>query len=121
MVLIYVDDLFIIGKKEVGEEFINNIRERLQLKHVSPLTPSSSIEFLGTTISMDSNYNYTIKFPESYYNKILKPWGQKLTTTSEDPTNTPLSSHEAETYRTTVVSSYGSADLELTSASAPKS
>eukprot|EP00971_Amphidinium_carterae_P245778 4881083-Amphidinium_carterae.1 len=28
MVLVYVDDLFITGKKEVGEEFINNIRER---------------------------------------------------------------------------------------------
>eukprot|EP00971_Amphidinium_carterae_P112156 2221458-Amphidinium_carterae.2 len=33
MVLVYVDDLFITGKKEVGEEFISNIRERLQLKH----------------------------------------------------------------------------------------
>eukprot|EP00971_Amphidinium_carterae_P075587 1493461-Amphidinium_carterae.1 len=75
MVLVYVDDLFITSKKEVGEEFINKLRERLQLKHVPPLTPSTSIKFLGKTISMDNNYNYTIKFPESYYSKILKPWG----------------------------------------------
>eukprot|EP00971_Amphidinium_carterae_P047484 935389-Amphidinium_carterae.1 len=74
MVLVYVDDLFITGRKEVGEEFIKNIREKLHLKHVSPLTPTSSIEFLGKTISMDSNYNYCISYPESYYNKILKPW-----------------------------------------------
>eukprot|EP00971_Amphidinium_carterae_P271134 5380595-Amphidinium_carterae.1 len=75
MVLVYVDDLFITGKKEVGEEFIKNIKEKLQLKHVSPLTPTSSIEFLGKTISMDNNYNYYISDPESYCNKILKPWG----------------------------------------------
>eukprot|EP00971_Amphidinium_carterae_P322679 6413355-Amphidinium_carterae.1 len=74
MVLVYVDDLFITGKKEVGE-FIKNIRENLQLKHVSPLTPRSSIEFLGKAISMDNNYNSYISYPESYYNKILKPWG----------------------------------------------
>eukprot|EP00971_Amphidinium_carterae_P097567 1930570-Amphidinium_carterae.1 len=33
MLLVYVDDLFITGGKEVGEEFIKNIREKLQLKH----------------------------------------------------------------------------------------
>eukprot|EP00971_Amphidinium_carterae_P022002 433882-Amphidinium_carterae.1 len=65
----------ITGKREVGEEFINNIKEKLQLKHVSPLSPSSPIEFLGKTISMDSDFNYFISYPESYYNKILKPWG----------------------------------------------
>eukprot|EP00971_Amphidinium_carterae_P301979 5999510-Amphidinium_carterae.1 len=115
MVLVYVGDRFITGRKEVGEEFIKNIRERLKLKHASPLTPTSSIEFLGKTISMDNHYNYFISYPESYYNKILKPLGlhkpnsnslsttsQKLTAASYDPTNTPLSSKDAETYRTTM-------------------
>eukprot|EP00971_Amphidinium_carterae_P232379 4611417-Amphidinium_carterae.1 len=66
---------------------------------------------------MDNDYNYSIKCPESYYNKTLKPWGpdkpnsnslsttgQKLTAAAaaDDPTNAPLSSKEAETYRTTV-------------------
>eukprot|EP00971_Amphidinium_carterae_P319533 6350646-Amphidinium_carterae.1 len=64
---------------------------------------------------MDNDYNYSIKYPESYYNKTLKPWGldkpnsnslsttrQKLTAAADDPTNTPLSSKEAEVYRTTV-------------------
>eukprot|EP00971_Amphidinium_carterae_P114133 2261831-Amphidinium_carterae.1 len=64
---------------------------------------------------MDNGYNYYISYPESYYNKILKPWGlhkpnsnslsttgQKLTAASNDSANTTLSSKDAETYRTTM-------------------
>eukprot|EP00971_Amphidinium_carterae_P170923 3387346-Amphidinium_carterae.1 len=58
---------------------------------------------------MDSNYNYTIKFPTRFSSlrvfiklTALSTTGQKLTATSEDPTNTPLSTQEAETYRTTM-------------------
>eukprot|EP00971_Amphidinium_carterae_P139071 2756190-Amphidinium_carterae.1 len=55
-----------LGKKEVGKEFIKNIREKLQLKHVSPLTPTTSIEFLGrpsawttTTITRSATLSLT--------------------------------------------------------------
>eukprot|EP00971_Amphidinium_carterae_P022128 436669-Amphidinium_carterae.1 len=64
---------------------------------------------------MDNDYNYFISYPEAYYNKILKPWGlhkpninslsttgHKLTATADDPANIPLSSKDAEIYRTTV-------------------
>eukprot|EP00971_Amphidinium_carterae_P054934 1082730-Amphidinium_carterae.1 len=64
---------------------------------------------------MDNDFSYYISYPESYYNKIPKPWGldkpnsnslsttrQKLTAAADDPTNIPLSSKDDETYRTTM-------------------
>ena len=53
MILVYVDDLFILGPHDESNEMIRLLQEHFTMKQTGELTEGSEVQFLGRTIKRD--------------------------------------------------------------------
>ena len=53
MILVYVDDLFILGPNDESNEMLRRLQEHFAMKQTGELTERSEVRFLGRTIKQD--------------------------------------------------------------------
>ena len=57
MLLVYVDDLFILGPNDESNEMIRLLQEHFAMKQTGELTEGNEVQFLGRTIETRSRLN----------------------------------------------------------------
>ena len=88
-VLCYVDDLIVIGKQAASNNFIKQLSNIFDLKHVSVLSTTQPLIFLGKKLVKNNDNSISISLSKEYYNKLLQPFG--LDSEYSNSLSTPLS------------------------------
>ena len=110
-VVVHVDDLLSVGKREKLDRFFAQLAEMLKIKHIEYLENGKSVLFLGDYITKFKD-KITLKSKDAYVDNMLTMLGME----SCKPTDTPmvrkesaangdeelLDGSEAETYRSVV-------------------
>ena len=105
-VLLYVDDLQMIGKAADIQWFYDNISKRFEVKPMEWLQPGVTIDYLGMEVSMDSSGNVFVSM-QKYTKKVIDFFddvtGHALSTPyqhQENPDLTELSKSETRRFQT---------------------
>ena len=111
-VLCYVDDLIVIGEQQASNNFIKQLSNIFDLKHVSVLSTTQPLIFLGKKLVKNNDNSISISLSKEYYNKVLQPFGLNSehsnslsTTLSKRPpldSTTPLTQEQHHQYRQSV-------------------
>ena len=72
--LIYVDDVLIIGTSSATSDFLQKLEHQFSLKHVTHLTQSQDLKFLGKRLRLHCDGSISIGLDSSYYINMLKPY-----------------------------------------------
>ena len=88
-VLCYVDDLIVIGEQAASNNFIKQLSNIFDLKHVSVLSPTQPLIFLGKKLVKNNDNSISISLSKEYYNKLLQPFG--LDSEYSNSLSTPVS------------------------------
>eukprot|EP00971_Amphidinium_carterae_P021051 415347-Amphidinium_carterae.1 len=86
-VMVYVDDLLLIGEDDKIKEFIQRLESQLQLKHVAKLQRDQPLVFLGRQIEY-FNDHIALSMTQDYYDSLLKLYNIKENTNSLSTTGT---------------------------------
>ena len=70
-ILVYVDDLLVLGEPAVVNKLFADIQQQLLLRPTGDLTAGNSVNFLGRNISNKGDYN-EISLATTYPTKLLK-------------------------------------------------
>ena len=87
-VLCYVDDLIVIGEQTASSTFIKQLSNIFDLKHVSVLSPTQPLIFLGKKLVKNNDNSISISLSKDYYQKLLQPFG--LHNDSSNSLSTPM-------------------------------
>ena len=60
MLLVYVDDLFILGPNDESNDLLEMLQEYFAMKQTGELTEGSEVQFLGRTIKRDLDLNLVL-------------------------------------------------------------
>ena len=111
-VLCYVDDLIVIGEEVASNKFIKQLSNIFDLKHVSVLSTTQPLIFLGKKFVKNNDNSISISLSKEYYNKLLQPFGLNSehsnslsTTLSKRPpldSTTPLTKEQHHQHRQSV-------------------
>ena len=91
IILMYVDDLLIMGQDSERARFIDKLRrEKFTLKHITTLTTPTSLTFVGKETKLNKDNTIDVKYTDDYYNSIfnlteLGPNSNALSTTGTEP------------------------------------
>eukprot|EP00971_Amphidinium_carterae_P073977 1462639-Amphidinium_carterae.1 len=106
--MVYVDDLLLLGEDDKIKEFLDSLRQQLDLKHVTKLERGQPLVFLGRQIEYYGDH-IALSMTKDYYNNLLGLYNIKENTNSLSTTGTkrppittgePLSAEEHSLYRT---------------------
>eukprot|EP00971_Amphidinium_carterae_P243240 4830316-Amphidinium_carterae.1 len=53
--MVYVDDLLVVGNPLTVKPFLEQFKVKMELKHVSQLTSETPLEFLGKSIELQAD------------------------------------------------------------------
>ena len=111
-ILVYVDDILVIGEPSSCQNLISKINDIFELKHVSKLGVHQDLKFLGHRLVKHHDNSISISLQQDYYLNMLKPYNlhhdnvRPVTTTcAEPPRILPqdhLSPEDHRQYRQTV-------------------
>ena len=111
-VLIYVDDLLLVGETTKIQQFISTLKATFMLKHVTTLSKEQDVRFLGKRLQLHDDNSISISLEPSYWDNMLRPYhldGEKVkTVTTTCLEQQPLQEREKldpqqhKMYRTTV-------------------
>eukprot|EP00971_Amphidinium_carterae_P177185 3514009-Amphidinium_carterae.1 len=111
IVMVYMDELLLIGDDDKIKAFLQQLEGQLQLKHVTKLERGQPVVFLGRQIEYYNDHN-ALSITQEYYNSLLSLYNIKENTNSLSATGTkrppittgePLNSEEHSTYRRSIV------------------
>eukprot|EP00971_Amphidinium_carterae_P266766 5291601-Amphidinium_carterae.1 len=109
-VMVYVDDLLILGEDDKIKEFLQRLQGQLDLKHITKLERGQPLVCLGRQID-SYNGHIALSMTKEYYNSLLSLYNIKENTNSLSTTGTKrppittgelLNSEEHSIYRTIV-------------------
>eukprot|EP00971_Amphidinium_carterae_P045130 888064-Amphidinium_carterae.1 len=109
-VVVFVDDLLLIGDDDKIQTFLKKLESQLQLKHVTKLQREQPLVFLGRQIQYYGDH-IALSMTKKYYKSLLSLYNIKEKTNSLSTTGTKrppittgeaLNSEEHSTYRTVV-------------------
>ena len=72
--LIYMDNVMIVGTSATTSDFLQKLSHQFSLKHTTQLTTSQDVRFLGKRLRLDQDGSISISFETSYYIHMLKPY-----------------------------------------------
>ena len=111
-ILVYVDDILVIGEASSCQSLITKINNIFELKHVTKLGVHQDLKFLGHRLVKHYDGSISISLQQDYYLNMLKPYNlhhdnvRPVTTTcAEPPRILPqdhLSPEDHRQYRQTV-------------------
>ena len=111
-ILVYVDDILVIGEASSCQDLISKINDIFELKHVSKLGVHQDLKFLGHRLVKHHDNSISISLQQDYYLNMLKPYNLHhdnvrpvSTTCAEPPRILPqdhLSAEDHRQYRQTV-------------------
>ena len=73
-ILVYVDDMLVIGESSSCEDLIGKINGIVELKHVSKLGIHQDLKFLGHRLVKHFDNSISISLQQDYYLNMLKPY-----------------------------------------------
>ena len=73
-VLIYVDDLLLVGETTKIQQFIATLKATFTLKHVTTLSKEQDIRFLGKRLQLHDDNSISISLEPSYWDNMLRPY-----------------------------------------------
>ena len=82
-VLVYVDDLLLVGETTRIQQFISTLRATFTLKHVTTLSKEQDVRFLGRRLQLHDDNSISISLESSYWDNMLRPYhldGDKVKT-----------------------------------------
>eukprot|EP00971_Amphidinium_carterae_P114672 2271823-Amphidinium_carterae.1 len=109
-VMVYMDDLLLIGDDDKIKTFLKKLESQLQLKHMTKLQREQPLVFLGRQIQYYGDH-IALSMTKEYYKSLLSLYNSKENTNSLSTTGTKrppvttgeaLNSEEHSTYRTVV-------------------
>eukprot|EP00971_Amphidinium_carterae_P269585 5348105-Amphidinium_carterae.2 len=109
-IMVYVDDLLLIGDDDKIKTFLQKLESQLQLKHMMKLQRDQLLVFLGRQIE-HYNDHIALNMTKDYYTSLLSLYNVKENTNRLSTTGTKrppittgelLNSEEHATYRTIV-------------------
>ena len=71
-VLIYVDDLLLVGEPTKIQQFIATLKATFTLKHVTTLSKEQDIRFLGKRLQLHDDNSISISLEPSYWDNMLR-------------------------------------------------
>eukprot|EP00971_Amphidinium_carterae_P256365 5090345-Amphidinium_carterae.1 len=86
-VMLYVDDLLVVGGSTSAPQFLQQFQQHLELKHTSQLTTTTPLEFLGKTVELQHDGTIQLSFAPQYHHKILKTYNMDKCNPSTTPGN----------------------------------
>ena len=92
-IMVYVDDIMVIGDPTKVNKILEKIQEKVLLKHTAYLDPGEKHYFLGRQIHNEGNY-FDIKLDDDYIGTIL----QEANMTKCNPAPTPGTSANKSTF-----------------------
>ena len=111
-ILVYVDDILIIGEASSCQDLITKINNVFELKHVTKLGIHQDLKFLGHRLVKHHDGSISISLQQDYYLNMLKPYNlhhdnvRPVTTTCAEPPRVlpqdHLSAEDHRQYRQTV-------------------
>eukprot|EP00971_Amphidinium_carterae_P184990 3673053-Amphidinium_carterae.1 len=78
-VMVYVDDLLLLGEDDKIKEFLEQLRQQLDLKHVTKLERGQPLVFLGWQIEYYGDH-IALSMTKEYYNTLLSLYNIKENT-----------------------------------------
>ena len=79
-VLVYVDDLLLVGETTKMEEFIATLKATFTLKHVTTLSRTQDVRFLGKRLHLHEDNSISISLEPSYMLRPYQLHGKKVKT-----------------------------------------
>ena len=73
-VLIYVDDLLLVGETTKIQQFIATLKATFTLKHVTTLSKEQDIRFLGKRLQLHDDNSISISLEASCWENMLRPY-----------------------------------------------
>ena len=92
-IMVYVDDIMVIGDPTKVNKIFEKIQEKMLLKHIGYLDPGEKHYFLGRQIHNEGNY-FDIKLDDDYIEAIL----QEVNMTKCNPAPTPGTAANKSTF-----------------------
>ena len=78
LVMIYVDDLLIVGEKQEHESFLAKLSAHFPLKHQTKLGAKTPLTFLGKLVEYNAQeHSISLHLPTAYYLKLFKMYGME--------------------------------------------
>ena len=72
--LVYVDDLLLVGETTKTEDFVTTLKATFTLKHVTTLSRTTDVRFLGKRLQLREDNSISISLEPSYYENMLRPY-----------------------------------------------
>ena len=92
-IMVYVDDIMVVGDPTKVKQIFEKIQEKMLLKHTGYLDPGEKHYFLGRQIHNEGNY-FDIKLDDDYIEAIL----QEVNMTTCNPAPTPGATANKSTF-----------------------
>ena len=73
-VLVYVDDLLVVGEATKIDHFIKTLKATFTLKHVTTLSRTQDLRFLGKQLQLHEDNSISISLEPSHYENMLHPY-----------------------------------------------
>ena len=73
-VLVYLDDFLLVGETTKIEGFITTLKTTFTLKHVTTLSRTTDVRFLGKRLQLREDNSISISWEPSYYENMLRPY-----------------------------------------------
>ena len=73
-VLIYVDDLLLVGEPTRIQQFIATLKATFTLKHVTTLSKEQGVRFLGKRLTLHDDNSISNSLEPSYWDNKLRPY-----------------------------------------------
>ena len=73
-ILVYVDDILVIGESSSCQSLISKVNDIFELKHVSKLGVHQDHKFLGHRLVKRPDNSISISFQQDYYLNMFKPY-----------------------------------------------
>ena len=71
--LVYVDDLLMVGQPSTTDQFLHKLQRQLDLKHIKHLTTFMPLTFLGRQIHLHMDNTISLSMTKEYYHQLLEP------------------------------------------------
>ena len=98
-ILVYVDDLLLLGDEEVTNKIFAAIQQHLLLRPTGTLTVGNTVSFLGRNITNKGDY-YELGLSDSYNNTLLEEAGMESCKAATAPgtsaLKTPTADHDQQ-------------------------
>eukprot|EP00971_Amphidinium_carterae_P034394 676820-Amphidinium_carterae.1 len=87
MIMVYVDDLLLIGGDDKIKNFLQRLEQQLQLKHITKLQQDQPLVFLGRQVE-HYNDHIVLSMTKENYDSLLAIYNMKTNTNSLATTGT---------------------------------